>query len=40
MAGLDAKIEDGALKVQKKASASHLEQNMIKGLFGANDPIQ
>ena len=38
MAGLDSKIEDGALKIEKKSSANELEENITRGLFGKMDP--
>jgi len=34
MAGLNAEIKKGDLKVKKKKTANKLERNMIKGLFG------
>ncbi len=37
MAALDAKIENGALKIERKKSANLLEENMTKGLFGIID---
>ena len=37
MAGFDAKIENGVLKIHKKDSANQLEENMIKGLFGIKE---
>ncbi len=38
MASLDAKIEDGALKIEKKKSANTLQEDMTKGLLGIIDP--
>ena len=37
MAGLDAKIENGALKIKKMGSVNQLEKNMTKGLFGIKE---
>jgi predicted metalloprotease with PDZ domain len=34
MAGLNAQIEGGTLKIEKKKSANQLEKNMINGLLG------
>ena len=38
MTSLEAKIEDGVLKIAKKTSANLLQEEMTKGFFGINDP--
>ena len=38
MASLEAKIEDGALKIDKKKSANLLQEDLTKGLLGIIDP--
>jgi predicted metalloprotease with PDZ domain len=38
MAGLDAKIEEGALKIEKRKSANLLEEAMTNGLLGIIEP--
>lgn len=38
MASLDAKIEDGALKIEKRKSANLLQEGMTKGLLGKFGP--
>jgi len=37
MAGLNAKIEEGTLKIDKNKSANQLEEHMTMGLLGIND---